>query len=234
MWGMALFLFGLLLAQGVAIATFWPDMEASLFDQSLAYEDSLTTLRCPVLLAQGETGEITARFTNSTDSAQSFFVRSRISEGNIVAMRETQELLELAAGESAVKRWTVSPGDAAYGALVMARVVTLRRPGLPPRDGSCGILTLPFSGVPGWLVLAAVMVISLASMGGGAWLWARGKKRPFVGTDRSQAFAMQLLSALIIVDVIISLLTYWTIGLIILIVTFLLLGALLDRFVPQR
>ena len=230
--GFILFLFGLILAQAVAIAIFWPDMEANLFDQSLAFEDSLRTLRCPVLLSRAETADISARFTNSTDRQTSFFVRTHISEGNISAMREFQELVELEAGETVVKRWDVSPSDAAFGSLVMARVATLRRPGLAPRDAACGILVLPFSGISGQLVLAAAILISLGSMAGGGVVWLQ-EKRPLRRHDRSQAIAMGMLASLITFDLVISLLSYWTLGLIILILTFLLMGALLDRFVPH-
>ncbi|MCA9973575.1 MAG: hypothetical protein KC425_25355 [Anaerolineales bacterium] len=231
--GLVLFIVGLLLGQAVAVATFWPDLEANLFDQSLAVEEKLDTLRCPVLLTRGETGEISAEFSNALDRPISFFIRARISEGDIVAMRESQELLELEVGETAVRRWDVAPGDAVYGSLVMARVTRLRRAPLPAGDQSCGILVLPFRGISGQVVLVVAILLSLGGMVAGALLWAQGK-RPLRARNRSQAITMSFITGLIILDVIVSLAGLWALGLFILVVTFLLLGAMLDRILPRR
>lgn len=210
--GVLLFALGVLAGITFSAAAVWGDLEASLFDSSGSSEEPLRTLRCPVLITRGETGAVTAAFTNTGTRPVDRAVRVHISMGLVTMMREERLQLPLAPGETQRLSWPVDAADAAYGGLfILARVNTLRQSPLPAQTGSCGILVLDVPGVSGAAIVATWLGFSLAGMFGGGWLWVSAN-RPRVWRGRSTPYIMGALVAAVMAGIIFGLLGLWVQG----------------------
>lgn len=158
----------------MAFLSAWPDLEASMFDPdtTLSAEHALSGLSCPLVLAANEVGNVRVNFVNPNTTRETFLVRSRISQGFLTLWREDRRPLSLAPGESRELSWPIRAGDAAYGRIVMVRILALRGSQLPARQASCGTLVAPWSGVPGrWLFVAPVLLGLTLVAAGSAWWW---------------------------------------------------------------
>ncbi len=228
--GALLFILGLLLTTTMAFVIFLPDMEASLFDAgtSASADESLRSLSCPYIITAGETVNLRAKFTNPEDRDISFIVRSRISQGLVTLMRQDSQVVEIAAGDTLELSWPVTADDAAFGRLILARVLATRSAAFPARENSCGILLVNVTGVTGQQIVILGLVVSLLAMGGGAGLWLR-QTRPLTGRMQSIAQAFGALGAVILGSLVAGLLNWWLVGLLLLILAILLLGAILER-----
>jgi hypothetical protein len=155
---------GLLLLASGAFVSAWPDMEASLFDATTASVASarLGGLRCPVLMAEDEPTSVRAALNNRGAVREAFLVRARISAGFVSYWRQDSQQVVLDPGRSLALAWPVTAADAAYGRLVLARVLATRGTRLPARQQACGILVIPVRGVSGGVVFAGWLAVGLA------------------------------------------------------------------------
>lgn len=221
---------GILLGIGLAAVAVWSDLEASLFDISIRAEKSLSSLRCPLLITRDETGLVTARFENTGTRSVERAIRTHISQGFVTYFREERLQLPLAPGETASAAWTVSADDAAYGMLVLVRVNTLRQAPMPSQSSSCGILVLDIPWVRGAWLVAAWLLLALAGIVGGGWLWLKAS-RPLVGRRGAATVSMAAVAALVLAGLVAGLAGQWVLGVIILALFVLLMIAILAQLV---
>ncbi len=231
--GKFLFGYGLVLALLLAIVGFWPDLEASLFDASLSSDQSLTTLRCPLILNGNEPAAVTARFVNSGDRPVQFLVRTRISAGSATLMRRQSTVVALEPGAEETLSWPVTPADAAYRRVILARVFQLPAYQVPSRQAACGILVLDLPWVSGRSLTTGGLGVMLLCLGLGAWLGLRPGWPP-TGRRRDGVRAAGVVTTLILVDLIASWLGLWSIGLGLTLFTLILLVVFAERYVLSR
>jgi hypothetical protein len=141
-WGLIIFSISALIGIIFSGASVWGNIEAFLFNPGLRADENIKTMKCPVLITNSETGTITAAFTNPGDRPVMTTVRTSISDGLFLMIRETDTRIQLEAGETKELEWTVSPEDAAWERLIFVRVYSLRSTPLPARNrdlrDSCG------------------------------------------------------------------------------------------------
>ncbi len=232
--GVLLFSLGLLLGIALAAVAVWGDLEAALFDTSAAEGERLGSLSCPLLLTRGESGIVSATFHNPGPVPEERAVRIRVSARHVILMREETARVPLAPGASQRVSWTVDAGDAAYGGLlVLARVSALRQSAfLPAQTGSCGILVADLPLISGTVVVATWLILSLAGMFGGGWLWLGGHAR--LGWQaRRGLYLMIALGGVVLLGIVIGLLGLWVPGVLVLALTLLLLVAVLAQMIMQ-
>lgn len=225
-----LFLVGLLVLAAMGFVAAWPDMEASVFDAgtSLAADANLPSLRCPWLVTEDETAIVKAKLTNRADRPESFLVRSRITRGFLTLVRQDRQQVKLAPGETVELSWPATAEDAAYRRLIMVRVLATRSPVNPAREGYCGILVVGVSGVGGqWLYMAGVLV-GLALLGGGAWLWLRPRK-PLGRRDYETARRYSVLAAIVVVSLVTGMASLWLVSHVLLVAAILFSFLLLEQ-----
>jgi len=222
--GLALFVIGFVAAVALTALSVWGDLEASLFDTYGSAETSLRSLSCPVFIVRNETGHIAASFSNTGERAIERAIRVHISDGRVSLMREERVQEPLEPGATARLRWPVTVDDAAYGYLILARVSTLRQFPMLAETGSCGVLVLPLTWGSGLVVLVAWLVLSLAGMIGGGWLYLSDRLQR-VRRPRSTVtiFALGIVA---VAGLVVGLLGAWTAGVLVLALTFILLIAL--------
>lgn len=205
-----MFFVGLLCLAGMAFATSWPDMEASAFDSatSLSADAKLRSLRCPWAIAADEVGSVGVDFANPTERATSFLVRSRITRGFVTYVRQDSQQLTLDPHESRTIEWPITADDAAYGRVVMARVLATRSAAQPAREGACGVLVIGVTGVRGQWVVWAGVLLGAAMATAGAALWYR-RRRPLRPRDRTIATRAGLLTTLVTASLLAGMLGWW-------------------------
>lgn len=216
-----LFAVGILLGMALFGSAAWGDFEASLFDLSLPSDGPLGTLRCPVLITSGESGKISATFDNSSDRPVDRRIRIHISDGLVTLMREEKTMLHLASGERQRLQWTVNPDDAVWRRLILARVYTYRQYPLPSRTAACGILLLNVPLLTGNQIFALAFVTSLLAIGIGGALWVAAN-RPLAGRMQHVTLVMAALAAVVVAGLIASLMGWWLLAGLLLILAILL------------
>jgi len=224
-----LYTFGLITAVVLAIIGFWPELEATLFDTSVSADQSLTTLRCPMVITPAETAEISATFTNPLDRPTQFLVRTHISQEYSTLLREFNHKVALDVGESEKLEWDVSAADAAYNRLVFARVRSLRSSQIPSRQQSCGILVLNIPGLSGSQFVAALSVASLVGLVLGSVLWLR-TVWPLEGRDRELVIGFGMVTVLVVLCTILSLTGFWALSLGVFVIIILAFIGIFEHF----
>ena len=214
---------GLILALVVAIIGFWPELEATLFDPSTSADQSLNTLRCPMVITPSDTATISAIFTNPLERPIQFLVRTHISQEYSTLLREFNHKVALEVGESEQLVWEISVDDAVYNRLVFARVRSLRSSQIPSREQTCGILVVTVPGLTGGEIVAGLLIISLFGLVSGSVLWVR-IAWPLEGQNREIAIGFGILTALVVLSSILSIWGFWALSMgmfVIIVLTFI-------------
>ena len=229
-WTLSLIIFaiGVLLGSVLIGVAVWGDLEATLFNPGLQEEARLRQLRCPIILTKAQpTGTISARIRNSLDRTTTFFSRARISEGYLTLMREETTEIPLEPRETERLEWEVSAEDAAFDRIIFFRVVVSGGYPLPSRQGTCGIIVLDLPGLSGNQIYGLGAVISLICTIGGGAVWIAGHPHR-MGLKVQIARIMIFLASILVIGILVSLLGWWAIGLIVLVVILLSVGAFIS------
>lgn len=232
--GVLLYMAGVLLALALGTLATWGDLEASLFDPSEQAQESLTSLRCPVLITRREIGRVWARFKNTGPRPVDRAVRAHISQGFVTLFREENVKLPLQPGESRRWYWEVTAADAAFGSsLVLVRVSTLRQSPLPSQSRACGIVVLNIPWPRGSVVIAGWLTLALGSLAGGIWLWWQAN-RPLAGRRRTMGTTMGVVGLIVLAILIAGLAGWWLVSVLLLALLVLLLISLFAHALLQQ
>jgi hypothetical protein len=226
--GIILYSLGILMTLALGAIAVWGDLEASLFDVSIRSERSLRSLNCPVLITSREKGEISASFENTSQRPVNRAIRAHISQGFVTLFREENLQLPLQPGERQRWTWYVTADDAAYGSLILARISTLRQAPMPSESSTCGILVLNIPWVSGSVIVASWLILGLAAMAGGTWLWLKASPPQMTGR-RPTMLSMSAISVLLIAILIVGLAGLWVLGVMLLALFVLLLITILAQ-----
>jgi len=230
--GILLFSIGLLLGMALFGAVVWADFEAALFDPSIQQEARLRSLRCPVMITESETGTVSATLSNPLDRPTERYVRAHITDGFVTLMREVNNRVSLAPGETERLQWTVTADDAAFERFILVKIVLRGRYPLPSRQGTCGILVVDVPFLTGDQVFALAFGAGLLSMLAGFGLWLKAS-RPLRQQARQAARAMVALTGGIVVGTIVALLGWWLPAGVIFLITLIGIGVIIGHFLNQ-
>jgi hypothetical protein len=223
-----LFLAGLALLAALALASAWPDMEATVFDSATASVAGarLGTLHCPWMVTEHEAARLTATFRNQSARSESFLVRARISEGSVAYWRQASQVLTLAPGEARTLSWPVTADDAAYGRLILARVLAMGAGSGPARQAACGILILHVPGGRGDFLFALGLVCSggLMALGLAGWAW----RRRLAGRSLAVTRAFGATALVVAASLAVGMLGWWLPSHLLLILSVIVLLAMLE------
>jgi hypothetical protein len=221
-----LFSVGILLGLALLASAAWGDFEASMFDLSLPSDGPLSTLRCPVLITASESGTVSATFDNRSERPIQRRIRIHVSDGLVTLLREEKSMLPLDPGEKQRLEWTVTADDAVWRSLILARVYQYRQYPSPSRTAACGILVVDAPFFTGSQILALVLVTTLLCIGIGGGLWVAAN-RPLAGRKQRLTYGMAFLAGTVLLGLFASLLGWWLLGGLCLILALLLAIALL-------
>lgn len=139
------------------------------FDGSKPTQADLTSIHCPIFLAHGETGTLSATFRNAHSVPADILVKAVVSEGSFIDYRLVTDEFTIQPGETQNYYWQVTPQDVVGGSFILSRVYLLTQKNkitFPSRTNSCGIFVLNFWKLPGitfGLLLAVISLVCLVS-----------------------------------------------------------------------
>ena len=227
--GVALYALGILLIIALAATAVVGDMEASLFDAAIRPEETLRSMRCPVLITRDQVGRVSARFENTGQRPVARAIRVHISQGFVTLFREEDVKLPLQPGERQRLAWEVTADDAAFGSsLILTRISTLRQAPMPSQSNACGIFVVDLPWIGGTLATAAWLTLGLLGIGAGGWLWLRAS-RPLTARRRSAGNAMLAVAITTLAALAAGLAGFWVFGVALLAILVLLLIALASQ-----
>ena len=227
-FGVLFFILAVITGLFLIVISTWGDMEADSYGFPRRASSSLSGLDCPILLTRNETGVISLRISNPTDTLLHPSARTEIS-----AAFEPEvfvESIDLAPGESQTLEWSLKPENIVLGNFILANVQVYATYPIPNREKTCGILIMdmPGSGRGIVNVLAAFTVIGL-----GWGLYSMSKSAFLKNRAPLTWNAILFLSALILIGLILSFMGSWvpSIGVLVLsvLISILLLNSMVFR-----
>lgn len=213
----------------------WADIEASLFNMDRADVDRLPHFRCPAVITANETGIVSLDLRNPTEKPLNFKIRTYISDGYVIFMREYRNEVPLDPGESERLEWEVTGKDAAYGRFVLVRAHQLARSPFPYQNSSCGILLVNIPFLTGAQVVWILMGVGIFLAIGGLLLWV-SQSRPIVRETEKAYRRMLYFGGTALLLAVAGLLGWWGAGILLTAVWVLMVLEIIFNFiiVPTR
>jgi hypothetical protein len=231
--GLVVFAAGVALGAAFTVAAVWGDIEAMVFDPSLKADRSWGSLSCPVLVTSKDTGTATAKIKNTGDNKMTRTIRVHVSHGHVTVMKEFREKFVLQPGESKRFEWELLPEDAAFGRFILVGAYLPSYHPYPSRRGTCGSLVVDTEWLSGGQLTALVVVGSVLSMAGGLGMWITGNQ-PAEEERKSASHAMGVMAGAIIAGMVASLLGWWLLAGLLLVVSLFLAAEILRHFLIAR
>jgi hypothetical protein len=212
-----LYIFGVLIGFTLVLLATWSNVEAQFYGFYRRASNPLPGLRCPILMTDGETTQISLRIKNTTDKPLSPNIRMEISRPGMLFL--STQTVKLQPGESKTVFWAIGPDNIDLGHFIFAETLVYSFYPIPERQGICGIyiLNLPGRGGP---IVAVMILLSLLGMGAGLYgLHHLSNPSPRVLIARRPLLALVVLMT---VSLIVTIIGWWGPGLILLILFVLL------------
>ena len=236
--GGIIFIFGLVFSFGfnslAVIADlngvgFWGDAkDAAALDREQPTQADLVRMRCPILLAPGEEGNLTAIFRNPNPEKAEILVKAIVSEGNFFTYRVVTSNLAIEPGDEQEFRWQVSGQDIIQEKFILSRVFLMneeRYTPYPARTYSCGIFVLSIFGLKGITLVVLMVLTSLISLVAGSVLLYR-KGSPLQRSSPRIDFGLYGLAGILMTDMIANLLGWYILAGLLLLLAVLLTSIL--------
>jgi hypothetical protein len=220
--GLILLITGNLLFAFLGIISMWGDIEASVFNAAIRSEIPLSALRCPVIITPNDNAAVSARIHNPSDRELEMKIRTYVSDGYVILMKEIFTYFTLGPGETETVYVPIYVEDAAYDTVVLVRMHQLSRGPLPYMNASCGVIVFNIPYFTGTQLLILIISLGLIFCAAGIILLVRDAKLKLINPLETYKFFIFFtgLSSLILIT---GLLGLWalTLGLTII---WLLLG----------
>lgn len=224
--GAIFFSIGILLGVLLDAARSWPDMEAFLYGFAKDSYPRLRSLHCPVLMTTLDRLPVTVRLTNPLKQDLTWFVSAQFSTP--VLMDTVEQKVVVPPGEVKVISWDVDKNNIDLHNLILAYAFASPFAGLRMTEGTCGtlVLNIPIQGGP--TIFYTTLAVCVLSAVVGFWSWRRyaDMSEPAVV---SQSWWMLALALLIAAGVVTSLLGWWFLGILAIVLTVLTLIVYLVR-----
>lgn len=160
--GTLVFLLGLAVGLGLALAPIWGDFEGMSYFSSGAGYDQFGGLHCPALEARSDVATVTATLDNPSNREIQPYYEVEIS--GVAATRTLEGQVPVPAHASRVVQWTVDANDIDLGFFILVKIHLLPFAGNPAREATCGIMVLNLGGLSGGQILGWGLALSLVGM----------------------------------------------------------------------
>ena len=222
--GTAIFLVGLVLGLGLAIAAIWGDFEGMSYFSSGAGYDQFGGLHCPILMGRADIATIAVAFDNPTSREIEPYYKAEVS--GVAASRTLEGQVPVAPHSSRSVQWTVDANDVDLGFFIMVKIDVLPFAGNPTREATCGIIVANVAGLTGDQMLGWSLGLSLAGMVIGLGI-REGSDQMAAGKDLSVRNGLRAAAVAVCLAMLTGFAGWWLIGLIFCAITILLVPILL-------
>lgn len=224
----AFYAVGALLGLTFTLLATWADLESVHYAYDFRASASFNGLKCPILMTANETNSFSAKITNTADNKLSFSVKTETSSRLLPI--SSLEFVELEPGESKTLAWIIGPENTDLKYFIIAKVLVYGSYPIPNRESTCGvfILDLPTSGT---VITWTMVVLSLLGMGGGLY----GLNQIQNSEQNSWEITRRLtfLSIVVIAGLIASLMGWWILGILIIVIALLFIVISLGFFINR-
>ena len=225
--GNIIFLAGIFLGLGLAMAAVWGDFEGiSYFFNGAGYE-AFRGLSCPILMSRSDVATISARLDNPGDTEIKPYYQVEIS--GAAASRGLEGQVPVAGHSSRTVRWTVDSKDIDLGYFIFVKMTILPVAGHSTREGTCGIVVLNVRGPSGGQIFGGILGASLLGMVLGLGLRETGNEN-VSGAALNLRNGSRAVAILTSAAMLMGFLGSWLIGLVLCAMALLLMTVLL-RFI---
>jgi len=228
--GIILFSTGVLIGILMFVLMNWATFEAYFFFGHAPADKSLTTLRCPLLMTQTDTGTVNISITNNSDRDLSVLIKTEISYFG--AAKLVQTTYPLAVGETRRLSWTVTSENMVFGHLILARVFVNSVYSLPSRANTCGSVMVNLPGLTGIQLFIIVLASSLMCMAAGWGLWLAGS-RPLQTDGIIATRAMVIFTVVVLLGILAGCIGWWGLGLICTVASVLLIITVVGSYIQK-
>jgi hypothetical protein len=216
---------------------FWGDSkDAADLDREKPTQAELVKINCPILMAPGEEGNITATFRNTQQEKTDILVKAVVSEGDFFNFRVVTGNLPLEPGDEQEFRWKITGQDIIQRNFILSRVFLMnqdRYTPYPARTYSCGVFILSIFGLKGASLGALMVMTSLLSLVAGSVLLYRKGSLIQRSSPRID-YGLYGLAGIILTGMIVNLLGLWIFAGLLLLLAVLLTCILLINLINLR
>lgn len=218
-------------------ASFWGDLQdAAAFKHERPTQAELVNLRCPIFLAPGETGTITAVFQNSNQIKANILVKTVVSENDFANHRALTTNLLIEPGSEQELQWQISGQDLIEGNFILTRLFLMNQDEqipYPARTDACGVFVLDLLGLNGTALVLLMSGTSLICLVAGSLLLFRN-------TSALQDYSPRLdygfygLAGILLTGIVTNLLGWWIVAGLLLLLAILLASVLIAHAIAKR
>jgi hypothetical protein len=223
--GNVIFLVGMFIGLGMAIAAVWGDFEGMSYFYNGAGYDSFGGLICPVLMSRSDVSSVSASFDNPTDQEIKPYYKVNVSGRS--TLRQIEDQVTVPAHGSRSVEWTVDANDIDLGYFIIMKMDVLPVAGYSTREATCGIIVLSLMGLTGGQIFGWALAASLLGIVLGLGLRESGNE---IATGKALSFRNGMRAAGVAVSL--AMLTgfvgSWLIGIVFCAISILLLIILLQ------
>jgi hypothetical protein len=206
--GVTLFALGTLIGLIFYGYILWGDFEASFFDSAIHTDKSFGKLSCPIIITKNETGTIKATFSNPLERSITPRVRTHVTDGSVILMREEETMLQLLPGDQKELSWPISTADAAWDRFIFVRVFVFPTYPVPAMAGYCGTVALNVTNLTGSQVVILTVLGTILLLGSGLAIYVAANQ-PLKGASRDMTAGMGVLAGATMIGIVTSLLGWW-------------------------
>lgn len=210
--GLIFLITGTCLLAFLGILSIWGDIEAFVFNAAIKSNKSLSTLSCPSIITPKDNAVVSAKIQNSSDRELQMLIRTNISDGFVILMKEISITLTLKPGESDTVSVPIYVEDAAYDRVVLVRMHQIRRGSLPYRNASCGVIVFDIPFMTGKQIVVSILILGTILSGVGFWLFSTSQKL----LSKDQLISFRLLIGFTVLSFLLSIIGlqgWWLLGL---------------------
>lgn len=234
-FGILIFILGVLLFVFIGAVSIWGDIEASFFDAALVQADKIKHLKCPAVITTDELGRVTAWISNNDRNPVTIEVRAHVTNGFVTLMNEFITDVPLEPGETKPVDVPIVAENAAYGRLVLVRIHQMKELTNPYQNAACGVVLVNVPFLTGTQFVILVMILGVLMTAGGLLLWGLNS-RPIIWHRKRTLIALLVFAAVAILLATVGLMGLWLLGIIIGAIWVLLSAGLIWQFfsVPNQ
>ncbi len=218
-------------------ASFWGDIQDAVkFNHNKPTQAELVKIRCPILLAPGEEGLVTAAFQNPNQKRTDISVKVVVSKHDFDEYRVVTSNLPLEPGDEQEFRWQVTGQDIIERNFILTRVFLINQEGseiYPARTDACGIFVWSLFGLRGGAVVVLTFIASLISLLVGSVLLYISDSAIQNSSPRLD-YGLYGIAGILLLGMIANLLAWWNLALIFLVVAVILTVVILSHMLFIR
>lgn len=232
--GVVLFTIGVILGMFIIGVSVYADFEATLFEVSIASDQVIRPILCPIFISRNETGLVTTTLKNSDENIREYRIRAYISKGHLILIRKLENIMQLDPGQSQKIAWEIYPEDAAFNHLILVKVLVVNTGRNTTQKGSCGVVVLNLPGeLKGQHLFLVLFVSALVFLVSGANLWLK-YGRSYTGRRLEATRSILGLGGLILVGLASAAFGLWELAAGSFYVGMLLIGVIVPHFMISR